>query len=59
MSPIAMVNMTGFVDAEPASRNDMFMSAPKKAASPVRMPRRSADPTASSPKVMSQANQVS
>ncbi len=39
MSPTASVNRTGFVDAEPASKNDMFMSAPKKAATPVRMPR--------------------
>ena len=31
---MANVNMTGFVDAEPASRNDMFIIAPKKAAMP-------------------------
>ena len=28
--------MIGFVEAEPANRNDMFMNAPKKVAIPVR-----------------------
>ena len=32
--PTASVNRTGLVEAEPASRNDMFMNAPKKAATP-------------------------
>jgi hypothetical protein len=39
MIPIAIVNRTGLVEAEPASRNDMFISAPKKAAIPVRQPK--------------------
>ena len=50
--PIASVNSTGFIDAEPASRNDMFMRAPKKAAIPVKTPTRRPIPIASSPKVM-------
>ena len=56
---MAIVNRTGFVDAEPASRNDMFIRAPKKAATPVRRPRSSPIPTASSPSVISHANHVS
>ena len=56
---MAIVNRTGLVEAEPASRNDMFISAPKKAAMPVRAPSSRPSPTASSPNVMSDANQVS
>jgi hypothetical protein len=56
---MAIVNSTGFVDAEPASRNDMFMRAPKKAANPVSAPNSSPSPTAISPTVISHANQVS
>ena len=44
--------MTGLVEAEPASRNDMFISAPKKAAIPVRTPKIRARPTGISPNVM-------
>ena len=36
----------------------MFMSAPKKAAKPVRAPTRSPSPTAISPNTISGANQV-
>ena len=36
--------MTGFDEAEPASRNDMFMSAPKNAANPVRQSDDQPDP---------------
>ena len=56
---MAIVNRTGLVEDEPASRNDMFISAPKNAANPVRSPRSSPIPTASSPRVISHANQVS
>ena len=49
---MAMVNRTGLVDADPASRNDMFMTAPKKAAKPVRSPMSRPIPTAISPNVM-------
>src|SRR6476659_4517566 len=58
MSPIAIVNSTGFVDAEPASMNDEFISAPKKAAGPVRAPNRRPSPTRISPKTINQANHV-
>ena len=56
---MAIVNRTGLVEAEPASRNDMFIIAPKKAAIPVRAPSSSPSPMASSPKVMTHANHVS
>ena len=46
-------NRTGFVDAEPASRKDMFIVAPKKAAMPVRIPKIRPSPIAISPKTMS------
>ena len=59
MMPIPKVNSTGLVDAEPASRNDMFMSAPKNAARPVRQPKMRPRPTAISPNTMSGANQDS
>jgi hypothetical protein len=59
MSPIAIVKRTGLVEAEPASRNDMFIRAPKNAATPVRQPRSRPNPTAISPKVISQANHAS
>ena len=35
---MASENITGFVEADPASMNDMFMNEPKNAAKPVRMP---------------------
>ena len=50
--------MTGLTDAEPASRKDMFIMAPKKAAKPVRTPTMRPSPTAISPNTMSGANQV-
>ena len=34
MIPMARVNSTGFEEADPASRNDMFINAPKNAAKP-------------------------
>jgi len=55
---MARVNRTGLTDAEPASRNDMFMRAPKKAAKPVRQPTSRPSPTAISPNTMRGANQV-
>ncbi len=57
MMPMARVNRTGLDEAEPASRKDMFMRAPKKAAKPVRQPTIRPIPTAISPKVISGANQ--
>lgn len=56
---MAAVNSTGLLDADPASRKDMFMNAPKKAAIPVSAPRIRPIPTAISPKVMIQLNHVS
>src|SRR3972149_11884905 len=58
MTPMAAVNMPGLLDAEPASRKDMFMNAPKKAAMPVNAPNRSPRPTAISPKTMTYPNQL-
>ena len=51
--------MTGFDEAEPASRNDMFISAPKNAANPVSSPRIKPIPTAISPNVMTYVIQLS
>lgn len=58
MIPMARVNSTGFEEADPASRNDMFINAPKNAAKPVSSPTISPIPTASSPSVISQPNQL-
>ena len=41
---MARVNRTGLTEAEPASRNDMFMSAPKKAANAGQAADEQADP---------------
>ena len=50
---MASVNMTGLVEAEPASRNDMFISAPKKAA----MPRQRADDQADADRHLAEGDQ--
>jgi hypothetical protein len=58
MIRIERANRTGLVDAEPASMNDMFIRAPKKAAIPVSAPKISAIPTSSSPTEITFANQL-
>ena len=44
--------MIGLVEADPASRNDMFIRAPKNAAMPTNAPTSNPIPTNNSPKAM-------
>ena len=56
---MAIANMIGFVDADPASRNDMFIDRSEEGRDAGQRAEDQADADAISPKMISQANQVS